>query len=108
MIGASGDFNGDGNTDLVWRDMTTGSNVIWLMDGVGGFSSLKWLPPATTNWVIGASGDFNGDGNMDLVWRDTTTGNNLVWLVDGTVAPPSVSVKWLPAATTDWEIGGPK
>src|SRR5207249_781877 len=27
------DFNGDGKSDILWRNSTTGANVIWLMNG---------------------------------------------------------------------------
>ena len=30
---ATGDYNGDGKTDLVWRNAATGVNTQWLMDG---------------------------------------------------------------------------
>ena len=36
-IAATGDFNGDGNTDILWRNYGTGKysgwNCIWYMDG---------------------------------------------------------------------------
>ncbi len=28
-IGAVGDYNGDGRADLMWRNTSTGANVIW-------------------------------------------------------------------------------
>ena len=31
-IVGSGDFNGDGNADILWRD-TAGDDVIWFMNG---------------------------------------------------------------------------
>jgi hypothetical protein len=30
----TGDFNGDGDVDIVWRHNQAGENVVWLMDGV--------------------------------------------------------------------------
>jgi hypothetical protein len=27
------DFNGDGKADILWRNMSTGENAIWLMEG---------------------------------------------------------------------------
>ncbi|MCK7473636.1 MAG: hypothetical protein MZV49_09155 [Rhodopseudomonas palustris] len=30
-VGGTADFNGDGDTDHLWRNQTTGSNVVWLM-----------------------------------------------------------------------------
>ena len=67
MSVAVGDFNGDGNQDLVTANNPyPGSSVsILLGDGTGHFS-------AATNFTTGenptsvAVGDFNGDGNQDL------------------------------------------
>jgi len=28
-----GDFNGDGNADVLWRDPSNGQNAMWLMNG---------------------------------------------------------------------------
>jgi hypothetical protein len=28
-----GDYNGDGKSDIYWRDQTTGTDTIWTMDG---------------------------------------------------------------------------
>ena len=33
-IVGSGDFNGDGKPDILWRNTSTGQNVVWYMDGV--------------------------------------------------------------------------
>ena len=33
-IVGTGDFNGDGKTDILWRNKSTGQNVVWLMNGV--------------------------------------------------------------------------
>jgi hypothetical protein len=30
----TGDFNGDGSPDIVWRNTETGANAIWYMSGV--------------------------------------------------------------------------
>ncbi len=29
----TGDFNGDGKTDIVWRQTSTGTTYLWLMNG---------------------------------------------------------------------------
>jgi len=30
----TGDFNGDGKADILWRQVHTGESAIWLIDGV--------------------------------------------------------------------------
>ncbi len=55
-----GDFNGDGNPDIVWRNSATGETVVWYMQGVLrlGAEALQTLPPP---WNIIKIGDFGGD-----------------------------------------------
>jgi photosystem II stability/assembly factor-like uncharacterized protein len=82
-----GDFNGDGNPDLIWRNTTTGRTTIWYMNGAtwnGGFADL--LPTVSgQNWSIVGVADFNGDSNPDIVWRDSDTGRTTIWYMDGPV-----------------------
>jgi len=42
-------LDGDGKTDLIWRNGTTGENVAWLMDGSSITSGVS-LPTASTDW----------------------------------------------------------
>jgi uncharacterized protein (TIGR03437 family) len=83
---ATGDFNGDGNPDLI---VTSGLvTEVLLGDGKGGFSTGAGMPspynipgvfPGGGNLV--AVGDFNGDGKLDLVtW---SPGYSSLWLGDG-------------------------
>src|SRR5260221_5055564 len=56
------DFNGDGRSDILWRNSMTGENVIWLMNGAAISSSVTFATVADPNWSIAGVGDFNGDG----------------------------------------------
>jgi len=71
-IVTSGDFNGDGFDDLIWRH-TSGEITQWLGSSTGGFSDNYANAGAKVDnsWKIAASGDFNGDGFDDLIWRHT-------------------------------------
>jgi hypothetical protein len=46
----TGDFNGDGKGDVLWRD-SSGNAAIWLMNG-GAVSSVGSLGNIPTNWTI--------------------------------------------------------
>ncbi len=73
------DFNGDGKTDILWRNTTTGEDTAWFMNGSQATTqTLATLAPAWTPTVA----DFNGDGKTDLLWRNSTTGENTVWLAN--------------------------
>ena len=73
-VAGTGDFNGDGIDDILWRNTSTGALSDWLGNANGGFTNndanaAGWAP---TNWSIAAVGDFNGDGRADILWRSDT------------------------------------
>jgi hypothetical protein len=83
------DVNGDGRTDLIWRQSASGVNVLWRMSG----SSVVSAVPlgGDRNWRIVGTGDFNGDGAGDVLWRHATTGTVVMHLFeDGFVVTASV------------------
>jgi alpha-tubulin suppressor-like RCC1 family protein len=96
------DFNGDGQTDIVWENTATGEHGIWLMNGS---AVVNWagLPTVPTDWHAVATGDFNGDGQTDIVWENTATGEHGIWVMNG-----STVVNWagLPTVSTDWHVVG--
>jgi hypothetical protein len=66
---ASGDFDGDGNLDVMFRRFSPGDFVLLLGDGKGGFrrGKLEGIEPrANTNYDLTAA-DVNKDGRLDLV-----------------------------------------
>ena len=75
------DFNGDGKSDILWRN-ASGAVGLWLMDG-GTVLSRSTLMPAGYGWSPVLVGDFNGDGKADIVWRNTD-GSVSMWLMNGT------------------------
>src|SRR5262245_53175545 len=101
-----GDFNRDGNLDLVVtgcgdaRCTTTGAVIVLLGHGNGRFSRGGQFVagPANTTADTLASGDFNGDGTPDLVVVNNGInqfGNVSILLGDGSggfLAPVSYSV----------------
>src|SRR5260370_36654986 len=74
-IVGTGDFNGDGKCDILWRD-TSGNIAIWEMNGttVLNPNTAGVGKVATTLWVAGAGG-VNGDGNSDILLRGTSGGH---------------------------------
>src|SRR5262249_14670299 len=105
IVGA-GDFNGDGQTDICWRNLATGDDLAWLMAGTTLFSEVALAPLPDGRWVVAAIGDFNGDGRPDILWRNAVTGATLIFLMNGTRRS---GVVFLPSlADTNWKIVGPK
>jgi hypothetical protein len=103
-IGGTGDFNGDGKEDILWRNSATGDNMMWLMDGTNMAQVRNLTPVADAFWDISSTGDFNSDGKEDILWRNSATGQNVVWLMDGTNL--TTVVELTPVADPNWSIGG--
>jgi len=79
-VQGTGDFNGDGRQDVLWRH-DNGTVAMWQLDGtklIGG-GSAGWAGP---EWSIAATGDFDGDGKDDVLWR-SASGAVLEWQMDG-------------------------
>lgn len=79
-----GDFNGDGNLDLVIANTGTPFLTILLGDGKGGFRPSAHSPFKTPSepHVHGvAVGDFDGDGKLDVV--TDSWGNNQILMFAG-------------------------
>ena len=81
----SGDFNGDGRTDVAHLAFTDGLHV-WLANEDGSFNIQNKFPSWSYNLNYNdynfKVGDFNGDGKSDLVHFAYTDGVH-VWLSNG-------------------------
>jgi hypothetical protein len=99
-VAGTGDFNGDGMGDILWRD-TSGDTAIWLMNGATVLSSAG-IGNMPITWAVVGTGDFNGDGKADLLWRDGS-GDTEIWFMNGTTV---LSVASLGNILTAWSVVG--
>jgi hypothetical protein len=102
------DFNGDGKSDIVWRD-TGGNAAVWLMNGAQ-ITQSAVIGAAPTVWSIVGQRDFNGDGKYDILWHDTS-GNMAMWLMNGVQVTQSagvgnISTAWTIVGTADFDGDG--
>jgi hypothetical protein len=51
-IEGTGDFNGDGKVDILWRNYADGKNSVWYMDGVAVIGGANLCSVTDTNWKI--------------------------------------------------------
>ncbi|MCP4152288.1 MAG: hypothetical protein GY757_31410 [bacterium] len=99
----TGDFNSDGNVDLLWRNVVDGSNSVWLMDGVNRSAVVALDAEPDLDWDICDTGDFNGDGKVDIMWRNFNTGRNEIRFLDGVTGLGSASLRTIPVAN-NWTL----
>jgi hypothetical protein len=81
----TGDFNGDGKTDIFHAVQNADYANVWLSNGDGTFSVHSFSPwpgYAIPNGVW-LAGDFNGDGKTDIVHAVANTDYANVWLSNG-------------------------
>jgi hypothetical protein len=104
-IVTTGDFDRDGQRDLVWQH-TDGTISVWLMRGTILAAGLLFEPSTVGNpdWRVVAAADMNRDGMCDLVWRNRATGALAVWYMDGTRRLNGVSISPGTVSDINWEI----
>jgi chitodextrinase len=110
--GARADFDGNGKSDIVWRNSATGDNAMWLMNGAAVASSTTFSTIADFAWSIAGVGDFDGDGKADILWRNGTAGTARIWLMGGnailsdTTVGSQVDSTWSVAGVADFDGDG--
>jgi hypothetical protein len=85
-----GDFYGDGNSSILWRDSNTNTVAIWRLKGTQ-FQSSTSLGVVPSLWNIVSTGDYNGDGKSDIMWEDSG-GNLVIWYMNGTQVASSAAL----------------
>src|SRR5205807_1240532 len=73
FIVTTGDFNGDGKTDLLLTSTTT-NGQLWLGTGTGFVQVSSSLPSGWANGFGVAVGDWNGDGKADIMLVSQVSG----------------------------------
>jgi hypothetical protein len=94
------DFNGDGKSDILWRN-DGGPMAIWDMND-GNLLSSNPLGSVPANWKVAGTGDFNGDHKTDILWRNDA-GAVAIWDMNDNNILASNSLGSVPA---NWHIAG--
>src|SRR5438094_6028351 len=109
----TGDFNGDGKTDIAARVQQTGFWWVGINTG-SAFAFSRWGQWSTAvNWVDVKVGDFTGDGKTDIAGRVQQTGRWWVALSNGSTAFTSspwdtwsTAVTWVDVKVGDFNGDG--
>ena len=81
----NGDFNGDGNVDIVFQNQVNGTVSCWFMNGISFVSSAYLSKAIPLAWKVVGAADFDGDGKPDLIFQNDTSGAISVWSYIGGV-----------------------
>ena len=111
-VAGIGDFNGDGDADILWRN-SNGSLAEWLMDGstISSSATPTYQGSAVSpgaSWSVAGIGDFTGDGDADILWQNTN-GSLAMWLMDGSTITSSATPTYEGSAVSpgaSWSVAG--
>ena len=104
------DFDADGDSDLFWRDGSTGQNVVWILQG-GLKTGAHVLGSNATAYTVEGIADFDGDGDADVLFRNNSTGQSIIWVLENGVKASAVllgsnAVSYAVAGVADFDGDG--
>jgi hypothetical protein len=107
---AEADFDGNGTTDILFQNNSTGQRMLWYMNGTTYGSNLN-LPTVARQWNIVGTEDFNRDGRADILFQDFASRKAVVWYMNGATHThsaylPDLPANWSVAATDDFNGDG--
>jgi hypothetical protein len=88
-VQAIGDFDGDLNPDIMWRD-ASGNVVVWLMRGSTRIATAL-VATVDSKFTVEGVADFNGDGKNDILLRNASN-NFEILQMNGSAAPTVIAL----------------
>jgi hypothetical protein len=95
----AGDFDGNGASDILWRDSANGDVYIQLTNGTQG--TVRAAVPLA--YQIAGTGDFNGDNKSDILFRNNVSGEVYMYQMDGLAVTSEASIR---TVSLDYQIAG--
>jgi len=102
-LAAVADVDGDGTSDILWRNIATGQVDDWRMHNEQWGGSIDLGAGKGTAWQLAGTGDFNGDSTDDILWRNGSSGQIDQWQMKNANWAGSID---LGTKTLDWVVAG--
>ena len=105
QVAGVGDLNGDGLSDIVWRN-TAGYVDFWDANAGAGAASFSAQPVVfvSIDWQIQAVGDFNGVGKAGMLWRNANSNDINIW--NANAGSGGLYATDLGYLSSDWKFAG--
>lgn len=94
------DINGDGRSDILWRNFGSELFLHWDMNAATFISSGASTMVNTYN--VATTGDFNGDGRADLLWKNDSARVLYMWFS----GPNGFTQQFVRSFPADWNLVG--
>ena len=99
---ANADVNGDGKTDVIWRN-DNGGVAVWKMNG-SQVTGAAIVGSIGNEWQFSTTADFNNDGKSDLLWYQPGNNSLAIWQMNGTQVQSAAAI--VGSIGADWHLVG--
>jgi len=73
-VAGIGDFTGNGTSDILWYNSTTGDVDEWQLSNGKWAASVDLGSHPGSGWTVAGVGDFTGNGIDDVLWTNSSSG----------------------------------